>query len=101
MTSRDYKGFIAEKGRLVILQALAREFNGHLREGLLQKAVDVYLLPRSIDWVRTQLRKLEELGGVTITEDNGRMIAGITTAGRDHVDRRSPIEGVAWPDDEG
>lgn len=95
-----YNIYIAEKGRLVILQALAREFNGHLREDLIQKAVDIYLLSRSIEWVRTQLRKLEELGAIDVTEDNGKLIAGITRAGRDHVERRSPIAGIAWPEDE-
>ncbi len=95
-----YNIFIAEKGRLVILQALAREFNGHLREDLIQKAVDIYLLSRSIEWVRTQLRKLEELGAIDITEDNGKLIAGITRTGRDHVERRSPLAGIAWPEDE-
>lgn len=94
-----YNIFIAEKGRLVILQALAREFNGHLREDLIQKAVDIYLLSRSIEWVRTQLRKLEELGAIDITEDNGKLIAGITRTGRDHVERRSPVAGIAWPED--
>jgi len=95
-----YNIYIAEKGRLVILQALAREFNGHLREDLIQKAVDLYLLSRSIEWVRTQLRKLEELGAIDITEDNGKLIAGITRTGRDHVERRSPVAGIAWPEDE-
>lgn len=95
-----YNTYIAEKGRLVILQALAREFNGHLREDLIQKTVDIYLLSRSIEWVRTQLRKLEELGAIDVTEDNGKLIAGITRSGRDHVERRSPIAGIAWPEDE-
>ena len=100
MSGSNYNTFLAEKGRLVILQALAREFNGHLREDLLQKVVDVCLLSRSIEWVRTQMRKLEEVGAVDITEDNGKLIAGLTRIGRDHVERRSPIEGIAWPEDE-
>ncbi|RVQ76128.1 VpaChn25_0724 family phage protein [Sinorhizobium medicae] len=100
MTRDGYKDYLVEKGRLVILQAIAREFNGHLREDLLQKALDACFLSRSIEWVRTQLRKLEELGAVRITVDGGKMIAGITPVGRDHVDRRSALDGVAWPEDE-
>lgn len=99
MKTGNYGDYLAKKGRLVILQAIAREFNGHLREDLLQKALDADFLSRSIEWVRTQLRKLEELGAVTIIEDGGKLIAGITPTGRDHVDRRSPLDGVAWPDD--
>lgn len=97
----DYKQHIERHGRLIILEVLAREFNGHLREELIQKALDALFITRSIDWVRTQLRKLEELGAVKITEDGGRLIAGITRTGRDHVDRRSALDGVAWPEDEG
>ncbi|MEP0456294.1 MAG: hypothetical protein ABJD57_25835, partial [Roseibium sp.] len=90
---------VDERGRMVILQVLTAEVNGHLREELLQKALDIYLIKRSIEWVRTQLIRLEELGAVTITEDEGKMIAGITRAGRDHMERRSRLAGVAAPDD--
>lgn len=101
MTNGKYKDYLMEKGRLIILQAIAREFNGHLREDLLQKALDADFLSRSLEWVRTQLRKLEELGAVSIIEDGGKLIAGITSVGRDHVERRSPLDGVAWPEDGG
>ncbi|WP_186390253.1 hypothetical protein [Stappia sp. TSB10P1A] len=97
----SYGDFLAEKGRLSILQALGAEFNGHLRDDLLQKAVDVRLVARSIDWIRTQLTVLHELGAVTLERDGSRMIAGITSTGRDHIERRRPLAGVAWPEDEG
>jgi DNA-binding transcriptional ArsR family regulator len=97
----EYARFLAEKGRLVILQALAAEFNGHLGDELLQKAVDLRLVARSIEWVRTQLAVLEELGAITLERDGERVIAGLTSAGRDHIDRRRPLAGVAWPEDEG
>ncbi|MEP0406305.1 hypothetical protein [Roseibium sp.] len=99
MSSEQYKAYVDERGRMVILQVLTAEVNGHLREELLQKALDIYLIKRSIEWVRTQLIRLEELGAVTITEDEGKMIAGITRAGRDHMERRSRLAGVAAPDD--
>ncbi|MBC2858742.1 hypothetical protein [Stappia sp. 28M-7] len=101
MTKTKYAQFLAEKGRLVILEALAAEFNGHLREDLLQKAVDLRLVARSIEWVRTQLAVLEELGAITLERDGERVIAGLTSAGRDHIERRRPLAGVAWPEDEG
>lgn len=100
MGGNEYKDYLTRKGRLVILEVLAREYNGHLREELIQKALDVCLISRSIEWVRTQLRKLEEIGGVTLSDDGGKLIAGITRSGRDHVDRRTPLDGVAWPEDE-
>jgi DNA-binding transcriptional ArsR family regulator len=97
----EYARFLASKGRLVILQALAAEFNGHLGDELLQKAVDLRLVARSLEWVRTQLAALEEVGAVTLQQDGNRVIAVLTQAGRDHIERRRPLAGVAWPDDEG
>ncbi|MBA5777462.1 hypothetical protein H2509_13470 [Stappia sp. F7233] len=94
-----YRDYLERHGRLVILEAIAREFNGHLREDLIQKALDVYLVSRSIEWVRTQLRKLEEIGAVNLEEDGGKLIAGLAQAGRDHLERRAPLDGVAWPED--
>ncbi|MEO9612621.1 MAG: hypothetical protein ABJG86_09790 [Nitratireductor sp.] len=99
MKADSYKDYVTAKGRLVILQVIAREFNGHLREDLLQKALDAYFLSRSIEWIRTQLRKLEELGAVRLTDDDGQLIAGLLPAGRDHVERRTALDGVAWPED--
>ncbi len=100
MSGKGYDDFLAEKGRLAILQALGAEFNGHLRDDLLQKAVDVRLVARSLDWIRTQLTALDELGAVTLERDGSHVIAGLTQTGRDHIERRRPLSGVAWPEDE-
>lgn len=96
---KKYDDYLEKRGRLIILQHTAEEFNNHMHEERIQNVLDRYLISRSIEWVRTQLRKLEELGAVTITTDSGKLIAGITRAGRDHVERRSAIDGIAWPDD--
>lgn len=101
MTKTKYAQFLAEKGRLVILEALAAEFNGHLGDELLQKAVDLRLVARSLEWVRTQLTVLEDVGAVTLQRDGNRVIAVLTQVGRDHIERRRPLAGVAWPEDEG
>lgn len=97
--SKDYSQYLTERGRLVILQVLAAEFNGHLREELIQRALDAKFLERSLDWLRTQLHALAEIGAIKIIDDDGSLIASITRTGRDHVDRRTPLGGVAWPED--
>ncbi|WJS05191.1 VpaChn25_0724 family phage protein [Roseibium aggregatum] len=101
MTGDKYDDYLEKRGRLIILRELSKEFNGHMHEERIQGILDRFLISRSIEWVRTQLRKLEELGAVDITDDRGKLIAGIARRGRDHIDRRSPLDGVAWPDDEG
>ena len=53
--------------------------------------------PASREWVRTQLRKLEELGAIALVPAGTVMIASLRQAGLDHVERRSLIDGVARP----
>ncbi|WP_422371332.1 hypothetical protein [Hoeflea sp.] len=93
----NYEVFMAEDARLVILKELARQTNGSLNEAILQKVLEAFGHMRSRDWVRTQLRKLEELNAVTLVTAGSVMIASLKQAGLDHVERRSVIEGVARP----
>jgi hypothetical protein len=87
-------------GRLVILKELARQVDGRLNEVSLMHVLDDFAIKRSREWVRTQLRKLAELGAVRITEAGTVMIGAITTLGRNHVERREIIEGVTRPSDD-
>lgn len=96
----DFAEHIAADARLVFLRTLHEETGGSLNEALLQKALEAFGLSRSRDFVRTQLRKLEELGAVKLSEAAGVLIATITRAGADHVERRTRIEGIARPSPE-
>lgn len=90
--------FKTQDARLVILRQLAEETDGRMNEASLTRVLDLFGHNRSRDWVRTQLRKLEELGAIVIKQPTENiMIAQLTTAGLDHVERRSFIEGVAKP----
>jgi len=93
----NYDEAMTIDARLVILKELAAQSDGRLNEVLLEKVLDVFGHRRSRDWIRTQLRKLEELGAVRVTEVGTVYVARITRAGVDHVERRSFIEGVARP----
>lgn len=98
----NYEEYIILDARLVILRELAKQPDGRLNETLVTRALELFAYNRSREWVRTQLRKLEELGAVRIMsvdrpEVEPILIATITRAGVDHVERRSFLEGVARP----
>lgn len=92
---------IAADARLCILKELARQTDGRLNEVGLQHVLDVFGIRRDRDWVRTQLRALDSLGAIAVTEAGTVLIATLKTLGRNHVERRAVIEGVARPSDEG
>lgn len=93
----DYDEYLTLDARLVILKELARQGDGRMNEVLLEKVLDAFGHHRSREWIRTQLRKLEELGTVRLTEVGTVLVAAITRAGVDHVERRSYVDGVARP----
>ncbi|MBE0691522.1 MAG: hypothetical protein IH590_00290 [Aquamicrobium sp.] len=93
----SYEQHLAEDARLVILKELAKQPGGSLNETLLARVLDTYGHRRSRDWLRTQLRKLDELGAIKLSEAGTVMIGEITRTGMDHVERRAVIDGVARP----
>jgi hypothetical protein len=93
----NYDEHLTLDARLVILKELTSQADGRLNEVILERVLDVFGHRRSREWIRTQLRKLEELGAVRLDEVGTVLVAAITRAGVDHVERRSVIEGVARP----
>lgn len=94
----NFANFEAEAARLCILRKLHEEIDGTSNETLLQHVLEAFGHRASREWVRTQLRKLDEIGAVRISMLGGEyMIATLTRAGADHVERRSVIEGVKRP----
>ena len=96
----DYPEYFTQDARLCILKELTRQTDGRLNDGVLTRVLDTFGYRRSRDWVRTQLRKLEELGAVALSEAGTALVAAITRAGVDHVERRSVIEGISRPSPE-
>ncbi len=85
---------IQESARFIILGELARQTAGRLNEMILSAVLEQHGYMRSRDWLRTQLRKMEELGAVRLTEANDILIASITRAGEEHFERKSTIDGI-------
>ena len=95
-----YEEYLELDARLTILKELALQTDGRLNETILTAALDRFGHRRSREWVRTQLRKLADVGAVSIVEAGSVMITTITRAGLDHVERRGVIEGIARPSPE-
>ncbi len=90
---------LVQDARLRILQALVRQTDHRLGDGMLVVELDAWGHRRSRDWVRTQLRALAELDAVRIVNDSPAVVvAELTRAGHDHATRRGVIEGVKRPE---
>jgi hypothetical protein len=96
----SYADELAADARLCMLKELAAEMNGRLNEISLMRTLDRFGITRSRDWVRTQLRAMDQLGAVNLTEAGTVMVAALTKLGRAHLERREVIEGIARPSDE-
>jgi hypothetical protein len=96
----DFRQYIAADVRLIILRELAAQPDYRLNETLLSRVLETFGHRKSRDYLRDQLRWLEEMGAVTLTEAGTVMIAELTRRGRDHVERRVVIEGIARPSPE-
>jgi hypothetical protein len=101
MTSQSLADRIAQDSRLAILQTLVRESNYSLNSDLLVSALEPLGIRRGRDYVNQQVRKLADIGAVTIFEPTpGLVIATLTRDGLDHVERRAVLEGVKRPSPE-
>jgi DNA-binding GntR family transcriptional regulator len=88
---------MALDARLVILKELARQPDGRLNEALIEKVLDVFGHRRSREWIRTQLNKLGDIGAISVIPAGTVVVASLTRAGLDHVERRAFLDGVARP----
>lgn len=93
----NYAEDLARTARLYILKELAQQVDGRLNDLMLSRMLDMFGIRRDRDWVKSQLRKLEGLGAIELMPAGEMLVARITRDGRDHVDERAVIEGVARP----
>lgn len=98
MTETSFEEFNRRDARLVILRALADQSDGRMNETLLTRTLETFGHRKSRDWVRTQMRALEELGAIRVIAASPDFVIGeLTRIGQDHVDRRAFVEGVDRP----
>ena len=91
---------VAQDARLIILRELATQVDGRSNDTVLGAVLDTMGVRRSKDWLRTQLRRLEELEAVRLETIGPVLVAALRRAGRDHVERRALLEGVSRPAEE-
>lgn len=92
-----YRDLVDQDFRLVLLRALADETDNTSNEAVLQRAAELYGHSKSRDYVRAQLRWLEDVGAVSIREVSEILIATLAARGLDHVERRVAIDGIGRP----
>lgn len=87
-----------EEVRLIILKGLYDEESGQMSDSMLMFVLEAFAVNRSREYLRTQLRWLEQqAGAVKLREISTAMIAELTQIGEDHLTRRASIEGVKPP----
>ncbi len=90
---------LAADARMYLLRELRRQPDERMSDLMLHRVLDAYGLRVDRDWVRTQLRKLEQLGAIVMTPAGETLFAQLTETGRNHVDQRAVLEGVSRPSD--
>ena len=90
---------LTPEARLIVLRELAQAGDGRSNDLVLARVLDAHGVTRSRDWLRTQLRALAEIGAIGVREVGTLLVAELRALGRDHVERRRVIDGVARPAD--
>jgi len=96
--ARAYRERMRADARLVMLQALAGERNKTLGVDYLILALETRAIARGVDWVRAELRALEEMGAVKVREIAGELHGTISLRGEEHLASRIVLDGVSQPD---
>jgi hypothetical protein len=93
-----YANHYDESARLTILRALADQHDFTLNDSVLASVLRDFGFAKGRDYLRTQLRFLaDEAGAILLRETFGSMVAEVTEAGLDHVERRRILSGVKRP----
>ncbi|MES0879684.1 hypothetical protein [Roseibium sp. SCP14] len=83
--------------RLIILKALALEKDKTLNETLIEKELESFGHNKSRDFLRAQLKKLEDMGAIKLTEPGSVYVAELLRPGLDHVQLKLTLDGVLEP----
>ena len=97
MVFADYPEYQRKDARLTMLRALHEQPDDRLNETILLMTLASFGYRKTKEFVRTELRVMEELGAVRLHPAGEFLVAEITAAGSAHVERVSTIEGIARP----
>ncbi len=97
ISREEYERHNREDARLVMLRALYDQEDDRLNQSRLLDVLKVFGYKRDINFVRTELRAMRELGAVILHEAGTFMVAEITDRGTLHVERAVTIDGIRRP----
>ncbi len=93
-----YDQHFRANARMIILKALADEADYRLNEVMLRGVLEAFAIKRGRDWLRIELRWLdEEAGAIRRHEVGSVIVAELTEAGLDHIERRRVLDGIQKP----
>ena len=93
-----YAEHFNQEARLVILKVLAEQSDYRASDSVITTVLQQFAINRGRDYVRNQLRWLENsAGAVKLMPAGTAIIAELTETGLDHVERRVVLEGVRRP----
>lgn len=97
----DWQRIRRERGRLVILKALAEQVNGTLDSSVLEDILRMFAIAEDRIWIHEQMDYLQASEAVTLVSAGSVKIATLTRRGRRHLDREVVLEGVSRPAEPG
>ncbi len=97
----SYKEHETKHLRLTILRTLHADTDYQINESLLRDAIALFGFAVSRDALRAQLRWLEELDLITVTDIEGFLIATLTERGADVATGTAQVDGVKRPGPKG
>lgn len=95
---KSYGELWVEDARLVMLKELALQPDGRLNQKLMSATLDAFAYKWPMAQVQAEMRHLASLGAAQVEENKpGYLVASITRAGVEHLERRAFIDGIARP----
>lgn len=93
----DFAAHYRADARLVCLRKLASWPDGSLSSKMLWRELLTFGFNEDREWVEEEMRYLEKMDAIRLTEAGSVLIGTITPKGRSHLARRIKIAGVDWP----
>lgn len=87
--------------RLIILKELADQPAHQVNETIITGTLEQFAYIKTREYVRAQLRSLEDLGAIRLRKMGSIMVAQLLRPGLEHLERRAFLEGVGRPSVEG
>lgn len=86
-----------EEARLIILRELSEQIDECLGSERLRLRLRDFAIRVEREWVHDELRWLQQMGAITLTDAGSILIGTLTEKGARHVAREIAIEGVLRP----